>query len=117
MYLYNPQKQPFLKPLLPFRINTFKPLVFILFFSQQLLAQDSLPKNYFRNPLDIPITLAGTFGEIRSDHYHMGMDIRTDGREGLAVHAVANGYISRIVVSPYGYGNCLYITHPNGYIS
>ena len=80
-------------------------------------AQDSLPKNYFINPLDIPVTLAGTFGEIRSDHYHTGIDMRTEGREGLVVHAVASGYVSRIVVSPYGYGNALYITHPNGYIS
>jgi hypothetical protein len=88
-----------------------------LFFSFTLRAQDSLPKNYFRNPLDIPISLAGTFGEIRTDHYHTGIDIRTDERDGLAVHAVANGYVSRIVVSPYGYGNALYITHPNGYIS
>lgn len=79
--------------------------------------QDILPKNYFINPLDIPITLAGTFGEIRTDHYHTGIDIRTDEREGLPVHAVADGYISRIVVSPYGYGNALYITHPNGYIT
>lgn len=80
-------------------------------------AQDTLPKHYFINPLNIPISLAGTFGEIRSDHYHTGIDIRTDGKEGLPVFAVAKGYISRIVVSPYGYGNALYITHPNGYIS
>ena len=88
-----------------------------LFLSSNLLSQELLPKNYFRNPLDIPITLAGTFGEIRTDHYHTGIDIRTEEREGLPVHAVANGYISRIVVSPYGYGNALYITHPNGYVS
>ncbi|HTA27169.1 MAG TPA: M23 family metallopeptidase, partial [Bacteroidia bacterium] len=88
-----------------------------MLFSGKLYAQDSLPKHYFINPLDIPISLAGTFGEIRTDHYHMGIDIRTDEEEGLAVHAAANGYISRIVASPSGYGNCLYITHPNGYIS
>ncbi|HTB32300.1 MAG TPA: M23 family metallopeptidase [Bacteroidia bacterium] len=89
----------------------------LLLFTFNLTAQDSLPKNYFINPLDIPISLAGTFGEIRTDHYHTGIDIRTDGKEGLPVHAVAKGYVSRIVVSPYGYGNALYITHPNGYIS
>ncbi len=82
-----------------------------------LHAQDTLPQHYFINPLDIPISLAGTFGEIRTDHYHMGIDIRTQEREGLAVHAAANGYISRIVVSPSGYGNCIYVTHPNGYIT
>jgi hypothetical protein len=92
-------------------------IVLLIFFSFTLRAQDSLPKNYFINPLDIPISLAGTFGEIRTDHYHTGIDIRTDGKEGLPVHAVAKGYVSRIVVSPYGYGNALYITHPNGYIT
>lgn len=86
-------------------------------FSCALRAQEYLPKNYFINPLEIPITLAGTFGEIRTDHYHTGIDIRTEEREGLPVRAVANGYVSRIVVSPYGYGNALYITHPNGYIT
>jgi hypothetical protein len=89
----------------------------ILLFPSILDAQITLPKNTFINPLDIPMSLAGTFGEIRSDHYHTGIDIRTDGKEGLPVHAVAKGYISRIVVSPYGYGNALYITHPDGYIS
>jgi hypothetical protein len=81
------------------------------------LAQKSYPQNYFRNPLDLPISLAGTFGEIRSNHFHTGLDIRTDSREGLVVHAAADGYISRINVSPYGYGNALYITHPNGFVT
>lgn len=90
---------------------------FVLFFSFTAYAQDTLPKNYFRNPLNIPISLAGTFGEIRTDHYHTGIDIRTEEKEGLPVFAVADGYISRIVVSPYGYGNAVYMTHPNGYVS
>ncbi len=103
--------------LYPFKSKTRLGLGAFILFSLNLFAQDSLPKNYFGNPLDIPMTLAGTFGEIRSDHYHTGIDIRTDGHDGLVVRAVAKGYISRIVVSPYGYGNALYITHPNGYIS
>jgi hypothetical protein len=92
-------------------------LLLFLFFFNSMFAQDNLPQNYFSNPLGISFSLAGTFGEIRTDHYHMGIDIRTQGREGLVVHAVADGYVSRVVVSPYGYGNALYITHPNGYIS
>lgn len=88
-----------------------------LFYSFAVHAQDSLPKNFFSNPLNIPIALAGTFGEIRSDHYHTGIDIRTDGKDGLPVFATADGYVSRIVVSPYGYGNAVYITHPKGYIT
>src|ERR1700733_13810872 len=80
-------------------------------------AQSKYPQNYFRNPLDVPITLAGTFGEIRSNHFHTGLDMKTEEREGLIVHAAADGYVSRINVSPYGYGNALYITHPNGYVT
>ena len=59
-------------------------------------------------------TLAGTMGELRSTHFHTGIDIRTGGVQGLPVHAAADGYISRIAVSPNGYGNALYITHGNG---
>lgn len=73
------------------------------------------PQNYFRNPLDIPISLSGNFGELRANHFHTGLDIKTGGKEGLKVHAAADGYVSRIAVQAVGYGNALYITHPNGY--
>ena len=59
-------------------------------------------------------SLAGTMGELRSTHFHTGIDIRTEGREGLPVFAAADGYITRIAVSPSGYGNALYVLHPNG---
>ena len=75
------------------------------------------PKNYFRSPLDIPLTLAGNFGEIRNNHFHSGLDFKTDNREGLAIYAPADGYVSRIKVQAAGYGNALYITHPNGYVT
>ncbi len=80
-----------------------------------LQAQNDLPKDYFQNPLDIPIVLAGTFGELRSNHFHSGLDIKTQQREGLEVKASAEGYISRINIQHYGYGKALYIQHPNGY--
>jgi hypothetical protein len=80
-------------------------------------AESKYPKNYFRSPLDIPMSLSGNFGEIRPNHFHSGIDLRTNGREGLNTYAVADGYVSRIKVSPYGYGKALYITHPNGYVS
>ncbi|MGP8214088.1 MAG: M23 family metallopeptidase [Bacteroidia bacterium] len=94
-------------------------LLFILFLTSAVTtcAQDRFPMNYFINPLDVPIKLAGTFGEIRSNHFHTGLDIETEQREGLVVHAAADGYVSRINVSPFGYGNALYITHPNGYVT
>lgn len=66
-------------------------------------------------PLDIPLVLSGTFGELRANHFHAGIDIKTQGRSGLIVKSVADGYISRISVSPYGYGNALYVRHPEGY--
>ena len=80
-----------------------------------LNAQNNYPQDYFGNPLEIPLILAGTFGELRSNHFHSGMDIKTQHREGLNVAAAANGFVSRIKVSTYGYGKALYITHPNGY--
>jgi len=58
--------------------------------------------------------LTGNFGELRSNHFHSGIDIRTDGRTGLPVLAVADGFVSRISVSPFGFGNALYVDHPNG---
>jgi murein DD-endopeptidase MepM/ murein hydrolase activator NlpD len=58
--------------------------------------------------------LSGNFGELRSDHFHAGIDFKTQNVEGKPVHAVQDGYVARIVVSPWGYGNALYINHPNG---
>ena len=71
----------------------------------------------FQPPLNIPLNLAGNFGEFRSNHFHTGIDIKTQGRQGLPVMTIADGYVSRIKISPYGYGNAVYIDHPNGYTS
>lgn len=68
----------------------------------------------FRKPLDIPVLLSGNFGELRSNHFHSGIDFKTQGVEGKPIHSVQDGYVSRISVSPWGYGNALYITHPDG---
>lgn len=73
------------------------------------------PQNYFRSPIENRIFLSGTFGELRGGHFHAGLDIKTGGVEGAKVLASADGWISRIKISPYGYGNCIYISHPNGY--
>ena len=66
-------------------------------------------------PLDIPLVLSGTFAELRGNHFHGGIDIKTQGRSGLRINAVGDGYVSRVAVSPYGYGNALYLRHPEGY--
>ncbi|MGC4037949.1 MAG: M23 family metallopeptidase [Chitinophagaceae bacterium] len=88
----------------------------ILFIPFLVVAQvNNYPKNYFRNPLDVPMKLAANFGEIRYNHWHMGLDIRTEQRENLEVHAAADGYISKIRVEPFGFGQAIFITHPNGY--
>ena len=73
------------------------------------------PQHYFRDPLEIPMSLAANFGELRPDHYHMGLDIRTQHRENLPVVAAADGYIARVQIGPFGFGQAIYIRHPNGY--
>ncbi|NER09028.1 Peptidase family M23 [Muriicola jejuensis] len=90
-------------------------LCIVLF--QQAIGQENYPRDAFRSPLDIPLILAGTFGELRSNHFHSGIDIKTQQREGLPVYAIADGTVTRIKVSHWGYGKALYIAHPNGYTS
>lgn len=79
--------------------------------------QEKYPKDVFRSPLDIPLILSGTFGELRSNHFHGGIDIKTQQRQGLPVYAIGDGTVTRIKVSLYGYGKALYIAHPNGFTS
>ena len=78
-------------------------------------AQNNYPQDYFSSPLEIPLILSGTFAELRSNHFHSGIDIKTQQRTGLKVKASANGFVSRIKIAHFGYGKALYITHPNGY--
>lgn len=89
----------------------------LLFLSVHLVAQETYPTDAFRSPLDIPTILSGTFGELRSNHFHSGIDIKTQQREGLPVYGIGEGTITRIKVSIWGYGKVLYIAHPNGYTS
>ena len=79
------------------------------------LGQNQYPKDFFSLPLEIPMQLSGNFGELRPNHFHAGFDFKTNQREGLNVHAAADGYVSRIKISSAGYGKAIYITHPNGY--
>lgn len=92
-------------------------LVLTLLFCIPIIGQESYPKDAFRPPLDIPIILAGTFGELRSNHFHSGIDIKTQQREGLPVKAIGEGTITRIKVALWGYGKVLYVAHPNGFTS
>ena len=95
-------------------------LLFLFFCSFVANAQQSgnislYPQDLFRNPLEIPILLAGNFGECRPNHFHSGIDIKTGGKENLPVHAAADGYVSRIKMEKGGFGHALYITHPEGF--
>ncbi|GGH18829.1 M23 family metallopeptidase [Pedobacter zeae] len=84
--------------------------------AQQIFSTNKYPITDFRQPLDIsPPALAGSFGEIRSNHFHSGIDFRTNQREGYPVYAVADGYISRLRVQNSGFGQALYINHANGF--
>ncbi|HET8737023.1 MAG TPA: M23 family metallopeptidase [Pricia sp.] len=89
----------------------------LLCFPAVILGQAEYPKDAFRPPVDIPLILAGDFGELRSNHFHSGIDIKTEQREGLPIYAIAEGSVTRIRVSHWGYGKALYIAHPNGYTS
>lgn len=86
--------------------------------AQQVFSSNTYPLTEFIQPLEIkPPALAGSFGELRSNHFHSGVDFRTNQRTGFPVYATADGYISRLRVQNSGFGLALYINHPNGYTS
>ncbi len=97
-------------------LKSNKLLLLLLFTSQLAIAQYGYDSAYLMFPIRPGERnyLAGTMGEIRGTHFHAGLDIRTSGIEGLPVYAPADGYISRVKISTGGYGNALYLTHPNG---
>ncbi len=90
-------------------------IFYIIFGISFCFGQKDVTKEYFIHPLDIPLVISGTFGELRSNHFHSGLDMKTQGEEGLNVYASASGRVSRIKVSHGGYGKAMYIVHPNGY--
>jgi Peptidase family M23 len=108
------------------RLSEFSLSVSLLFFSvsadaQFSLAEKLLPSKFVELPPYLfpvnpgqPNFLAGTMGELRSTHFHAGIDVRTNNMVGIPILATQQGYISRIIVSAYGYGNALFITHPDG---
>lgn len=88
----------------------------LFYFNSLFLAAQSanIPTNYFQNPLDISMDLSSNFGELRSGHWHMGLDIRTHARPNYTVHAAAQGYIAHIGIRPGSFGQFIIINHPNG---
>lgn len=92
-----------------------KYILTFLLLSATVFSQNNYPKDYFSSPLEIPTQLSGNFGELRPNHFHAGFDYKTQKKEGLNVRSAAEGYVSRIKISTFGYGKAIYISHPNGY--
>lgn len=105
---------------LPFnmsRISTgiFFCLLFLpVFLHAQLINYSSYPKGYFKWPVEAKPALVANFGELRPNHYHMGLDCRTDQKENVPILAAADGYIAKVKIEPFGFGRAIYINHPNG---
>lgn len=98
-------------------------LFLFLFISfQKSKAQDFFPKtnypsNSFSYPLKTKPSFAGNYGECRPNHFHSGLDFRTEQKENLPLYSIADGYVARVSISHTGFGNCVYINHPGGYTS
>lgn len=97
-----------------YALKHFYTLFFFVLVSNSF-AQKKYSKNYFSNPMDIPVVVAGTFGELRNNHFHSGIDLKTQQKEGIPILAPANGYVYRIKVAQYGFGKVLYVKHPSGF--
>jgi len=90
-------------------------IIIIIFDTLGINAQSQYPKDFFSSPVDIKIAVAGTFGELRNNHFHSGIDIKTKQKKNIPIYAAQNGYISRIKISTYGFGKALYINHNKGF--
>lgn len=90
--------------------------IFLLLFGLSVVSdKDSGEKSTFKPPLNIPVLLSANFGELRYDHFHSGIDIKTQGVTGKEVLAAASGYVYRISISPGGFGQAIYMRHTSGY--
>ncbi len=98
-------------------ILLFHSLAWLSFAQQQ--KQLRYPLGYFQFPINPNQRnyLAGGMGDLRPNHFHAGIDIKTQGREGLPVYCAADGYVSEVRVQTKGYGNVIFVTHPNGFVT
>lgn len=95
--------------------TTIIPLLFVCFYgAAQIFPSKDYPKGYFAWPVQATKALAANFGELRPNHYHMGLDCKTDQKENKLILAAADGYIAKVKIEPFGFGRCIYINHPNG---
>ena len=80
----------------------------------QIFSRKNYPQHYFEWPVSTKVGIVANFGELRPNHYHMGLDCRTDGKVNVPIVAAADGYIAKIHIDATGFGRCIYINHPNG---
>jgi murein DD-endopeptidase MepM/ murein hydrolase activator NlpD len=80
----------------------------------QLFPVKNYPRGYFTWPVIATRALAANFGELRPNHYHMGLDCKTEKKQNLQIVAAADGYVAKVKIEPYGFGRAIYINHPNG---
>ena len=95
---------------MPFIKSVF--LICLYFLSSSDIPKD---KKIFISPVRIPLALSANFGELRADHFHSGIDIKTQGVTGKEIIAPADGYVYRISITPGGFGNAIYLRHSSGY--
>jgi len=98
-------------------MRVFRMILAGLLLFPNIYSQKQIYFGKFNPPLDIPLYLSGNFGELRSSHFHSGLDFKTQGVTGKSVYSVNDGYVSRIKIQTLGYGNSIYITHPDGLTS
>ena len=90
-------------------------LILPIIIKAQLYTAKQYPQGYFIYPVKAPIGLNANFGELRPNHWHMGLDCKTLQRENVPILAAADGYIAKVKIEPFGFGRAIYINHPNGY--
>lgn len=81
----------------------------------QFFTKKNYPQGYFQWPIGAQVALAANFGELRSNHFHMGLDCKSDRAENKPIYAAATGYVAKVKIEPWGFGRAIYINHPNGF--
>ncbi len=89
-------------------------LLNISYCSAQFFPPKNYPQNYFTYPVEATVSLSANFGALRPNHFHMGLDCKTDKVQNKKVLAAADGYIAKVKIESWGFGRAIYINHPNG---
>ncbi len=98
-------------------MKKIKVLFVIILLNSSSVFWSQVDKTTYHSPLSIPLKLSSSFGDLRPNHFHMGVDFSTGGKVGLSLFSIEQGYVSRIKITPLGYGRVIYVNHPNGVTS